>query len=75
MYAQTKKSKEPAMTTTMKLIKVQYHFGRAMARLAVPLMRATGFRFSKAWRGNPIINHVEANLMADGFDVPAIKFN
>jgi hypothetical protein len=62
------------MTTTMKLIKAQYHFQCAMAIVAAPLMRLTGFRFSKAWRGNPIINHVEANLMADGFDVPAIRF-
>lgn len=58
----------------MQLIQAQYLFGRTMAHLAVPLMRATGFRFSKAWRGNGFINHVEANLMADGFDVPAIKF-
>jgi hypothetical protein len=59
----------------MKLAKAQYHFGRATARLAVPLMRLTGFRFSKAWRGQSFINHVEANLMADGFDVPVIRFN
>jgi hypothetical protein len=59
----------------MDVTKTHYKFMRAMAVIAAPVMRATGFRFSKAWRGNPIINHVEANLMADGFDVPAIKFN
>lgn len=58
----------------MKLIQAHYQFQRAMARLAVPLMRLTGFRFSKAWRGNGVINHVEANMMADGFAVPALKF-
>lgn len=62
------------MTTTMKLIKAHYQVRRAVAIVAVPLMRVTGFRFSKAWRGNPIINHIEANLMADGIDVPAIQF-
>jgi hypothetical protein len=58
----------------MDVSKTHYQFMRAMAVIAAPVMRLTGFRFSKAWRGNPIINHVEANLMADGFDVPAIKF-
>lgn len=59
----------------MKLTKVHYQIMRTTARLAVPLMRLTGFRFSKAWRGNLFINHVEANLMADGFEVPALRFN
>lgn len=59
----------------MKLIKAHYQIMRVAARLAVPLMRLTGFRFSKAWRGNVFINHVEANLMADGFDAPAVRFN
>jgi hypothetical protein len=59
----------------MDVTKTHYQFMRAMAVIAAPVLRLTGFRFSKAWRENVFINHVEANLMADGFDVPPMRFN
>lgn len=54
----------------MKLIQVQYTFQRAAAHMAAPIMRATGWRFSKASRDSRVINalicRVSANLLADG---------
>jgi hypothetical protein len=38
----------------MDISKTHYQFRRAMAVIAAPVMRLTGFRFSKAWRGNPV---------------------
>lgn len=32
--------------------RIAYEFQRAVAHLAAPVMRATGFRFSKASRGH-----------------------
>lgn len=54
--------------------KAKYNFQRFTAFCAAPVLRVTGYRFSKKWRGNPVIDHVAANLMADGFDVPRMKF-
>lgn len=48
------------------MLRIHYLLMHLTARIAAPVMRLTGFRFSKAWRGNRIINHVEANLLADG---------
>ncbi|VVE00142.1 hypothetical protein PIN31115_02060 [Pandoraea iniqua] len=54
----------------MNLIQLHYKFQRAAAHIAAPVMRATGFRFSKASRDNRLINslicRVSANLLADG---------
>jgi hypothetical protein len=41
--------------------RIHYEFMRLTARIAAPIMRITGFRFSKAWRGNRLINHGKAN--------------
>lgn len=49
--------------------RIAYEFQRAVAHLAAPVMRLTGFRFSKASRGhwiNKFICRVSANLLADG---------
>ncbi len=56
------------------MIKIHYLFMHAMARIAAPIMRKTGFRFSKAWRGNKLINHVEANMLADGMKPNRLRF-
>lgn len=56
------------------MLKIHYQFMRAMAYIAAPIMRKTGFRFSKAWRGNKLINHVEANMLADGIKPGRIRF-
>ena len=56
------------------MIKIHYLFMHAMARIAAPIMRKTGFRFSKAWRGNTLINHVEANMLADGMKPNRLRF-
>jgi hypothetical protein len=56
----------------MKLIQIHYAFQRAAAHATAPIMRATGFRFSKASRDSRIINalicRVSANLLADGIE-------
>lgn len=54
--------------------KVHYTFMRFTARMAAPMMRLTGFRFSKAWRGNKFINHVDANSWADGIEPDRMRF-
>lgn len=46
----------------------------AAAVIAAPIMKRTGFRFSKAWRGNPFIAHVTANLLADGVKPGRIQY-
>jgi len=53
---------------------LQYWLQTLMALLCVPVMRLTGFRFSKAWRGNWVVNHVAANLWADGYQVGFCRF-
>jgi hypothetical protein len=49
--------------------KIHQHLKYIAADLFVPIMRVTGFRFTKAWRGNKVIEHVYANLKADGIPV------
>jgi hypothetical protein len=44
------------------------------AILIAPVMRATGFRFGKSWRGNLWVNHVHANMLADGYRPAYCKF-
>lgn len=58
----------------MTAIKAQYLFGRATARLVAPILRVTGYRFSKAMRGQWGIDHVAANLLADGIEPGVMKF-
>ena len=47
-------------------IKTIWHLQRGMAYLVVPILRITGLRFSKAWRSQHVIDHVAANVLADG---------
>jgi hypothetical protein len=54
--------------------RIHYELMRVTARIAAPIMRVTGFRFSKAWRGNKLINHVEANLRANGTKPGRVRF-
>ena len=56
------------------MIRIHYLFMHAMARIAAPLMRKTGYRFPKEWRGNKLINHVEANMLADGVKPDHVRF-
>ncbi|NPT36229.1 hypothetical protein [Paraburkholderia xenovorans] len=62
----------------MKLISSHYKLQRAAAHLAAPIMRITGFRFSKASRDNRILNavicRVSANLLAEGIKPDRLKF-
>jgi len=58
----------------MSLIKAQYLFGRATARMVAPILRITGYRFTKAVRGQWVIDHVAANLLADGIEPGVVKF-
>jgi len=53
---------------------IAYYLQMFVAFLAVPVLKLTGYRFSKAWRGNPIIAHVQANMMADGVMPARMKF-
>lgn len=57
--------------------KTLWKLQRAVAHCVAPLLRLTGYRFSKAWRGNGVIDHVAANLIADGFSpfpIDSVKF-
>jgi hypothetical protein len=56
------------------MLRIHYELMRAAARIAAPVMRVTGFRFSKDWRGTTFINHVEANLLADGIKPERVRF-
>lgn len=60
------------------LNRVHYEQQRAVAYLAAPIMRATGFRFHKKSRGNRLLNaivcRVSANLIADGITPGRLKF-
>lgn len=58
----------------MSMIKAQYYIGRASAHLIAPILRVTGYRFGKAWRGQWIVDHVAANLLADGITPGVMKF-
>jgi hypothetical protein len=62
----------------MFMFRIKYEFQRAVAHLAAPVMRATGFRFSKASRNNKLINavicRVSANLLADGITPDRMRF-
>jgi hypothetical protein len=54
-----------------------YELQRAVAHLAAPAMRATGFRFQKSSRGhwiNLVVDRVAANLLADGIKPDRMKF-
>jgi len=57
----------------MSFHKAQYIFAHNVAKAIAPIMKSTGFRFSKKSRDskliNFLVNRVEANMMADGFDV------
>jgi hypothetical protein len=55
------------------LSKLHYEMQHLVARISAPVLRQTGYRFSKNWRGNPLINHVEANSMADGIAAKDVK--
>lgn len=63
-----------AMLPKLVVLRLHYEMMRAAAHIAAPVMRLTGFRFSKAWRGNKIISHVEVNLLADGIKPDRIRF-
>jgi hypothetical protein len=60
----------------MNLIRFHYAMQRAGAHVAAPIMRATGFRFSKASRNSRVINalicRVSANMLADGIQPGSI---
>lgn len=64
--------------TLQLLAQVHYEQQRLVARLAAPLMRATGFRFHKKSRSNRLLNavicRVSANLFADGITPGRMKF-
>lgn len=49
------------------LYKAHYMFQYYVAAAVAPVLRVTGWRFGKAWRGNWIVNHVEANMRAEGW--------
>jgi len=51
---------------------IHYKLQRLVALAVAPILRATGYRFGKAWRGNWIVNHIEANLEADGIKTQPI---
>lgn len=53
--------------------KAHYMAQHYVAKMVAPVLKLTGYRFGKAWRGNWIVNHVEANMMADGFVVEMVK--
>jgi len=50
----------------MSTLKITWHLQRGVAYLAAPVLRVTGLRFSKAWRGNGVVDHIAANVLADG---------
>lgn len=54
-------------------IKIHYELQHLAARIAAPVLRWSGYRFGAQWRGNPVINHVEANCMADGLSAREVK--
>ena len=55
-----------------------YEAQRAVAHVVAPVMRMTGFRFSKASRNNKLvcmlIDRVAANLLADGVKPGRMQF-
>lgn len=51
------------------MLKLHYRAQFYIAAAVAPILRITGYRFGKAWRGNWIVNHVEANMRADRFAV------
>jgi len=53
-------------------VRVHHELTRTAPRRAT--RAPDGFRFSKAWRGNRVISHVEANLLADGIKPERIRF-
>jgi hypothetical protein len=60
----------------MNLFKLQCHLQRGAAYLVAPVLRVTGLRFSKAWRGNGVVDHIAANVLADGgTPFPLREFN
>jgi hypothetical protein len=59
------------------MYRIAYEFQRAVAHIAAPIMRLTGFRFQKSSRGhwiNKIICRVSANLLADGIKPGRMQF-
>lgn len=44
------------------------------AVVIAPVLRFTGLRFAKSCRGNWFVNHVHANMLADGFRPGFCKF-
>ena len=55
-------------------IEAQYHIGRLTAWLVFPVLKGTGWRFSKSWRGCWWLDHVAANLRADGITPGVVRF-
>lgn len=53
---------------------IHYWLQTGIAWLCVPALRFSGFRFGKTWRSNRWINHVAANLWADGEPVVICRF-
>lgn len=53
---------------------IAYWLQTMAAYLIAPVMRATGFRFAKSSRGNAWVNHVAANMLAEGFRPGFVKF-
>lgn len=74
MPGTNKKPPRNVETPNLTILRLHYELMRAAAHIAAPVMRVTGFRFSKAWRGNKIISHVEANLLADGIKPDRMRF-
>ena len=64
--------------TARLLNRLHYEQQRLVAHIAAPLMRWTGFRFSKNSRSNRLVNavicRVSANLLADGITPGRLKF-
>jgi hypothetical protein len=65
------------MTATLTITKTGIYLRRAVAHAVAPVLRISGVRFSKAWRGNFIVDHVAANVLADGgepFALSSLRF-
>jgi hypothetical protein len=68
----------PHLEAQMNLIRFHYAMQRAVAHIAGPIMRATGFRFSTASRASRVVHalicRVSANLLADGIKPNRVSF-
>jgi hypothetical protein len=50
----------------MNFPKTAWQLQRGVAHVVAPLLKLTGWRFSKTWRGNRVVDHIAANILADG---------